>query len=177
LFWCFNANYFISQFEYWLLLMYTVFIFSLVFKSIRFSNYFNILSNDQYGHDQQDDSELATLFNQLEDYMTQKQPYLNPKLSLADLALALHVPENRLSQLFTRHLDSNYYQYINSYRLKEFERQLSKEQTQQYTIMALAEAAGFASKATFYKVFKAHYQMTPSQFIKQRAVQGGARSN
>ena len=164
-----NANFFFYQLEYILLLFYALFIFSLVAMSLRFSHYFGMISNDQYGHDRKDEEELATLFNQFITHFEKEKPYLSPKLSLAELAKTTQLTENQLSQIFTRYLKSSFYQFINEYRLKEFECQLTRKGTKQYTIMALAECAGFASKATFYKVFKAHYDMTPTEFIKSRA--------
>jgi len=38
---------------------------------------------------------------------------------------------------------------------------------EQYTIAAIAELSGFNNKATFYKVFKEKYKLTPSEYIKQ----------
>ncbi|MFK7936483.1 MAG: helix-turn-helix transcriptional regulator, partial [Saprospiraceae bacterium] len=153
-----NAATFVQQFEYWLLIFYAVFIFGLVFKSLRSSNYLNILADDHYGHARKDQSELLELFNQLETYVQREQPYRQPKLSLSDLAKATNISENQLSQIFTRHLHASFYQYINNYRLTAFEQEVREKGTQQYTIMALAEAAGFASRATFYKAFKEKFE-------------------
>lgn len=168
LLWWLNATYFFYQLEYILLLVYAVFIFSLIGMSLRFSHYFSMLSNDHYGHDQKDEVKLAALKVQLLQYFEEHQPYLSPKLSLTDLSKSTGMTENQISQIFTRLLKSSFYQFVNEYRLKEFERQIELKGTDQYTIMALANSAGFASKATFYKLFKAHYQMTPSEFIKQK---------
>lgn len=166
LLWWLNASYFFYHLEYILLMVYTVFIFSLVGMSLRFSHYFNMLSNDHYAHDQKDEEKLVELKTQLLHYFETNKPYLSPRLSLTDLSKSTGIPENQISQIFTRLLKSSFYQFVNNYRLKEFEQQVAEKGTQQYTIMALANCAGFASKATFYKVFKAHYQMTPTEFIR-----------
>ncbi|MEN0046419.1 MAG: helix-turn-helix domain-containing protein [Bacteroidota bacterium] len=165
-----NANYFFQQFEYLLLVFYALFIFSLIVFSLRFSHYFSLLSNDHYGYDQKQPMELETLYQQLKTHIETNRPYLSPKLNLAELSKSTGISENQLSQIFTRHLQSNFYTFINQYRLKAFEKQLSEKGTAQYTIMALAELSGFSSKATFYKAFKAHYEMTPTEYIKQMKV-------
>ena len=167
LLWWLSADYFFQQFEFILLLFYALFIFTLVAMSLRFSHYFSMISNDHYGHDQRDDLELVALSKQLIVYMEQEKPYLSPKVTLTDLARSTEMTENQLSQIFTRHFKSSFYKFINEYRLREFDNQLREKGTEQYTIMALAESAGFASKATFYKVFKIHHQMTPTEYIKQ----------
>lgn len=166
-----NASYFFQQFEYLLLIFYTLFIFSLIVFSLRFSHYFSLLSNDHYGYDQKKPVELETLYQQLKTHIETDRPYLSPKLNLSELSKATGISENQLSQIFTRHLQSNFYTFINQYRLKAFEQQLSEKGTAQYTIMALAELSGFSSKATFYKAFKAHHQMTPTEYIKKKKVE------
>ena len=167
LLWSLSTNYFFRQFEFVLLVFYALFIFSLVIFVLRHSNYFKLLSNNQYGNNQKNKLELSLLFDRLKKYVEAENPYLNPNLNLKDLALGIGVTENQLSQLFNLHLNTNFYNFIHPYRLAAFERILLEKGTEQYTIMALAEAAGFASRATFYKVFKAHYGMTPSVYIKQ----------
>lgn len=162
-----NTSYFFHQFEYLLLVFYTLFIFSLIIFSLRFSHYFSLLSNDHYGYDQKKPMELETLYQQLKTHIEKDRPYLSPKLNLGDLSKSTGISENQLSQIFTRHLQSNFYTFINQYRLKAFEQQLSEKGTAQYTIMALAESSGFSSKATFYKAFKAHYNMTPTAYMKK----------
>ncbi|MEM8528036.1 MAG: helix-turn-helix domain-containing protein [Bacteroidota bacterium] len=163
-----KVNYFFRQLEYLLLIFYAFFVFSLIIFSLRFSHYFSLLSNDHYGYDQKKPLELEALYQQLKNHVEKEQPYLNSKLSLTDLAKATNISENQLSQIFTRYLNSNFYNFVNQYRLEAFEQQLREKGTAQYTIMALAETSGFSSKATFYKVFKAHYQMTPTEFMKKK---------
>lgn len=166
LFWCLQVNYFFQQLEYILLLFYVAFIFSLVVFALRASTYWNILSNSQYGHAKKEERELANLHLRLTNYLEAHPLYLNPKLTLTALSAATQIPENQISQLFTQHLNTNFYNFINAYRLTAFEQQLKEKGTKQYTIMALAASAGFASKTTFYKAFKAHYDMTPTAYIK-----------
>ena len=165
---CLNASYFMQEFEFILLALFALFVFSLIFISLRFSSYFNILSNTQYGSDKKENLELEKLHLRLKKVVEQEKLYLNVHLSLSDLSKASAISENQLSQVFNQHLNSNFYRFINQYRLQEFERQIESKDIQQYTIMAIAESSGFHSKATFYKIFKEHYGMTPASFIKQK---------
>jgi len=84
------------------------------------------------------------------------------------LSDAIGISENELSQVFTQYHKSGFYQIINRHRLNEFEKQLEERGIENYTIMALAELSGFASKATFYKIFKEKYGKTPGAFVKER---------
>ncbi|MEM9849496.1 MAG: helix-turn-helix domain-containing protein [Bacteroidota bacterium] len=167
LLWCLRVDYFFQQLEYVLLLFYVAFIFALVVYALKASTYWNVLLNHQYGHAKKDKEELSDLHAQLLDHLKTQPLYLNPKLTLHQLAAATQIAENQLSQLFNQHLHTNFYRFINDYRLAAFQRQIATKDAQQYTIIALAEASGFASKATFYKAFKDRYGMTPTAYLKQ----------
>jgi len=69
--------------------------------------------------------------------------------------------------VFSLHYKSNFYDFINRYRLAHLEQLIIHPDYEQYKIMSLATESGFKSKATFYKAFKGKHQVTPSQFIKQ----------
>ena len=158
---------FYSSFEYLLLVGYAIFVFMLVVKSLRFSQYPQLAANNQYAHDQKNADELRALWEKLEQCMSTQQPHLDPKLTLEQLARISGIPQNQLSQVFTRYLDSNFYAYLNQYRFQAFEVAVRKPEAAQFTIMALAEASGFASRATFYKLFKERYGVTPSVYLKE----------
>ena len=162
-----NARQFIREFEFVLLAFYALFIFILVFKSLRYSSYFNDLSNHHYLNEKGDQQTLQLLFAKLEQSMEQEELFRDPALSLNRLAILLEVPENQLSQAFAAH-GTNFYQYINQYRLGAFTAALGEQELARFTISALAEKAGFSSRATFYKVFKSHYGMSPSAYVKQK---------
>ena len=163
-----NANYFYQNFEYILLVFYAVFVFSLILFSLRFSHYFSMMSNDNYRYTQRDDDVLQEYAKRIEDYLTTEKPYRQADFKLKDLSDAINISENELSQVFTQHHKSGFYQIINRHRLMEFEKQLAEKGVENYTIMALAELSGFASKATFYKVFKEKYGKTPGAFVKEQ---------
>lgn len=163
-----NANYFYENFEYILLVFYAVFVFSLILFSLRFSHYFSMMSNDNYRHTQRNDGVLEEYAKKIEDYLISAKPYRQSDFKLKDLSDAINISENELSQVFTQYHKSGFYQIINRHRLVEFENQLAEKGVENYTIMALAELSGFASKATFYKVFKEKYGKTPGAFVKER---------
>jgi AraC-like DNA-binding protein len=105
--------------------------------------------------------------HRLQKFMTAEKPYLNPQLTLSDLAEALDVSTNLLSQLLNEHIGKNFYDYVNAYRLKYF-LTLSKDPIyQHFTLLSLAYEAGFNSKTTFNAFFKKSLGTTPSEYIKR----------
>ncbi|MEM6318074.1 MAG: helix-turn-helix domain-containing protein [Bacteroidota bacterium] len=59
--------------------------------------------------------------------------------------------------------------FINRYRVQEVQAKLVDSKFDHYTILGIAQEAGFNAKSTFYTAFKKVTGMTPSAYRKQRA--------
>ncbi|WP_294297475.1 AraC family transcriptional regulator [uncultured Chryseobacterium sp.] len=110
------------------------------------------------------DEKLDELAKQLLIYMEDQKPHLAEELSLYTLAKDLNISANLLSQIINQNLGTNFYKFINSYRLKEVKKMLKDPSFHQYSILGIAFEAGFNSKSTFNKIFKEETGMTPSEF-------------
>ncbi|PKP02996.1 MAG: hypothetical protein CVU11_10035 [Bacteroidetes bacterium HGW-Bacteroidetes-6] len=100
-------------------------------------------------------------------YMQNEKPFLNNELTLALLAKGLDVSPEYLSSVLNGRLNSNFFDFINRYRVEEFKRICHLPENKQYTIIALAYDCGFNSKATFNRVFRQHTGTTPGAYIKK----------
>ncbi|MBL6448600.1 helix-turn-helix transcriptional regulator [Fulvivirga sp. 29W222] len=92
--------------------------------------------------------------------------YLNPELTLSDLAKATGLKLTELSSFINQNMGRNFNDFINEYRVSEFKRLVSTESDSRVTIMELAYQSGFNSKASFNRLFKEYTGVTPSQFRK-----------
>lgn len=90
--------------------------------------------------------------------------FVDPKLNLRNLSQQLSIPEKDLSTIINQEAKTNFYNYINQFRVKEFKRLLQTPKAQQYSILGLAKEAGFNSKSTFYAAFKGIEGMTPKEY-------------
>jgi AraC-like DNA-binding protein len=99
--------------------------------------------------------------------MTEKQPYLDPELSLRSLAQLLDLPPNHLSQLLNEGFDKNFSAFVNAYRLEAFKQKAADPTNQQFTILALAYDSGFNSKTVFNTFFKKELGKTPTAYWKE----------
>lgn len=95
--------------------------------------------------------------------MTEKKPYLNPKLTLVELAQLLNISSNHLSQIINQYELVNFHDFVNRYRVEEFIHRAASNS--RYNILTHALDSGFNSKSSFNSVFKKHKEMTPSQFM------------
>jgi AraC-like DNA-binding protein len=96
-----------------------------------------------------------------------EKPYLNNDLNLQDLAAMASLSTHNLSEIINTKLNRNFYDFINSYRVKEVQRRLKSKDAEIYSILAIALESGFNSKSSFNTTFKKHAGITPSQFRVQ----------
>ncbi len=96
----------------------------------------------------------------------EEQLYINPELTLNELAQVLDVHPNNLSQVINTFENKNFYDYINSKRIEHFIKLTSNPENRKFTILSLAFDSGFNSKSSFNKYFKKVTEVTPSEFIK-----------
>lgn len=100
--------------------------------------------------------------------MVRDKPYLNGELSAKDLASMAGISTNHLSEILSKVQHQNFYDFVNSYRVKEVKAKLRNPQYAHYTLLALALDSGFNSKTSFNTVFKRFTGKTPSEYAKQK---------
>lgn len=102
--------------------------------------------------------------NKLETFFHTQKPYLNQNINLSDIASEIDIPAKEISYILNNHLGVRLSEYINTYRLKEFEEKYNKSK-EKYTIEGLSQKVGFKSKSAFYKAFKDYYNQTPKKYF------------
>lgn len=107
---------------------------------------------------------LITLSEQLQQLMLTEKPYLNPQLTLERFAGILNISPRQVSLVINRCFQQNFHEYINGFRIEEAKRLLRDPEHEQYTVLEIAQKAGFNSKATFHRFFKSLVGVTPSNF-------------
>ncbi|MBN2859116.1 MAG: helix-turn-helix transcriptional regulator [Sphaerochaetaceae bacterium] len=111
------------------------------------------------------EEESHALFNQLRMYISREKPFLEPDLTLEELAAALGETRHRLSETINREAGVKFYRFINTYRLEEFKEAVQKNRYPDYTILAVALECGFRSQSAFYNLFKEVEGMTPRAYM------------
>jgi AraC-like DNA-binding protein len=99
-------------------------------------------------------------------YMASAKPYLQPELSLPQLASDLEIPVHYLSQVINEQFGQNFHDFINRYRVDTFRERLSAGDSKNFTLLGIAFECGFNSKSAFNRVFRQFTGMTPSQYKK-----------
>jgi AraC-like DNA-binding protein len=99
-------------------------------------------------------------------YMDEKRPYLNGKLLLKEVAEAMDISTNHLSQIINENLKINFFDFVNGYRVELIKQEMVNPKNKNYTIISIAYDCGFNSKSSFNSIFKKHTGLTPTEYIR-----------
>jgi len=97
--------------------------------------------------------------------MKNQKPYLDPQLSIQQLAELMNTNRTYLSKAVNTVLEINFSKFINEYRISEAIKLIFEGFTSNHTVEALAQHSGFANRAVFNSAFKKQTGVTPGFFI------------
>lgn len=105
------------------------------------------------------------LYNQMNEYISLNKSFVNTDYSLSDLAGEMNVKSSLLLDVIKEKGFSGFRDYMNYLRIAHF-KQLAQSQRSR-SIKELMFDSGFVSRSTFYRVFSALENMTPTEYIEQ----------
>ena len=100
----------------------------------------------------------------LKAYMDRMEPYLEPSLTVQDLAVQMEMPVRDLSILINHHLDQHFFDFVNEYRIQKAMTILKDPAKNELNIQEILYQVGFNSKSSFNTAFKKYTNQTPTQF-------------
>lgn len=99
--------------------------------------------------------------------MNEDKLYLNPELTLADLAKHLQLPAKIVSFNINLATGKPFNTFVNGYRVEEIKARLRSSDLEKFTLLSIAFESGFNSKTSFNRIFKEFTGTSPSDFIKK----------
>ncbi|AWL11430.1 putative transcriptional regulator LumQ [Saliniradius amylolyticus] len=109
------------------------------------------------------DEKMQEIAVKLTDAMTGKQLYKEEDLSLNRLSAVISVSENYISETLSQFMKTNFFQFVNRYRVEEAKDLLANTDM---LVSSIAYEVGFKSKSTFNSAFKKIVGVTPTGFRK-----------
>lgn len=106
----------------------------------------------------------AHVMEQLETYMVQTKPYLNPDLTMSQLSRRLRIPVKQLSGAINRVTGENVSRYINAARIAAAQRALVSGEN----VTAAMLEAGFNTKSNFNREFQRITGTSPSDWLSSQ---------
>jgi AraC-like DNA-binding protein len=108
----------------------------------------------------------SNAMQKLNNLMQTEKPYLNPDITLPELASKLHISTHHLSQLLNEQIGKNFSDFLNEYRIEEMKYKLLNPTQSHLKIEEMAFESGFNSKSVFNTAFKKFTGQTPSEYRK-----------
>jgi len=106
----------------------------------------------------------AEKHDELLELMKTDKPFLNPKLTLFELAKSLDISTTYLSQIINHNLNQHFFDFVNGYRIRKAMEILKNPEKKELTILEILYEVGFNSKSSFNTEFKKYTNQTPTQF-------------
>lgn len=106
-------------------------------------------------------------YDKLNEVVVSKKLYTNPDLKLNDLAEEIGISMYHLSYILNHYQNSNFYDYVNHFRIKEFENMVVNGEHNKYTLNAIIDKCGFSSRSAFFRYFKKVNGIPPGEYLKK----------
>ncbi len=113
--------------------------------------------------------ELLAWRDKLLALMTEEQPWLEPELTLTEVAKRLRITPGLLSKVINSGCGQNFNDFVNAYRVREAQRLLADPRFAHYSLVGVALESGFNSRSTFNRVFKKVVGRAPSELSRPKS--------
>ncbi|WP_026729246.1 helix-turn-helix domain-containing protein [Flavobacterium denitrificans] len=97
-------------------------------------------------------------------YMTEKEPFLDPSLTIQELSNQIDIPVRDLSVLINHHMNQHFFDFVNEYRIQKAMEILKNPSKKDLTVLEILYEVGFNSKSSFNTSFKKYTNLTPTAY-------------
>ena len=150
--------------DYIIIITVTVFIYSISFKVIRDSIFFQKgQSERKYSKSILDEETKQKILEKTLNYIEKEKYFLSDSPSLQDLSKKINTIPNYISQVINEKLSINFPELISKYRIEEAKKILEDPFSNE-TIEGIAYSVGYSSKSTFHSAFKKFTGQTPAEY-------------
>jgi len=171
------AKYYLFAFNL-VILALLVFVVQIMLKALRQPYFFSFASKEEFrvrlyastntNAPAAGIGEKETIVHAVSQLMKNDKPYLEPELTLDQLAAKMNVKPRALSEAINVVLRQNFFDFINRYRIEEATRMLTNPKDEKITVLEVLYQAGFNSKSSFNTLFKKYTGLTPTEFRKNQ---------
>lgn len=107
---------------------------------------------------------ITTQIVLLKQYMIEKEPFLDPSLTIQELSNQINIPVRDLSILINHHMNQHFFDFVNEYRIQKAMTILKNPLKSDLTVLEILYEVGFNSKSSFNTYFKKYTNLTPTAY-------------
>lgn len=117
--------------------------------------------------DKTDEKITDLAIQKVQEGMEIQKLFLKQNLNIDEFSKRINLPVKEVSAVINKHYGTNFFEFMNSYRVEEAKRLLSDSQNADMTVMDVLLQAGFNSKSAFHRFFSRLVGMSPTEYRKQ----------
>jgi AraC-like DNA-binding protein len=99
------------------------------------------------------------------------QLYLRQNLNIEEFAKQVGIHYREVSAIINKHFDTNFFEFVNSYRVTKAKQLLVDPKFADTTILDILLESGFNSKSAFHRFFKRYTGMSAADYRKQHTAE------
>ncbi|HSC68685.1 MAG TPA: helix-turn-helix domain-containing protein [Cellvibrio sp.] len=126
-----------------------------------------LTTKPEVSKDKTDEKLTDSAIQQVQLGMEVQKLFLKQNLNIEEFSKRISLPVKEVSAVINKHYGTNFFEFMNSYRVEEAKRLLSDAQHADMTVMDVLLHAGFNSKSAFHRFFNRLVGMSPTEFRKQ----------
>lgn len=117
--------------------------------------------------DKTDEKLTDSAIQKVQQGMQEQKLFLKQNLNIDEFSRRINLPVKEVSAVINKHYGTNFFEFMNSYRVEEAKRLLTDAQHADMTVMDVLLHAGFNSKSAFHRFFNRLVGMSPTEYRKQ----------
>lgn len=113
------------------------------------------------------EKDFSDIQQALTEVMEKQLLFLEPELSLKDIAKTIGFPVGEVSAAINAGFGLNFRTWVNGYRVSEVKKRLDDPGYKHLSLTGIAFECGFNSEASFYRIFRQHTGHSPKSFLQE----------
>lgn len=124
------------------------------------------VTKDEEGEDEE--NPFIELRDQINAYLADEKPYLNPDFSISDMAAALKVPQHHISYCLRVLFKQSFPKLKTMLRIQYAQELMSSSEFEHLSIEGIGQMAGFSSRSSFYSAFQSELGCSPGEYLERK---------
>ncbi len=121
-----------------------------------------------------DEKVTANAIEKVQTGMEVQKLYLKHNLNIEEFSKRIDLPIKDVSAVINKHYGTNFFEFMNKYRVEEAKRLLLDTSCADMTVLDILLQAGFNSKSAFHRFFNRLVGVSPTEFRKKAQQSGVA---